>query len=251
MFKRKKNAPDISVNIIQNIVIAYQNSLQGKESLHATVLERNGKAIALCGASGAGKSTLAACLLASDPTWKLVTDDVAYVAAAKGGAFIKRTSSSYLKFGKRTMMHFQTTMRPEKNHIRDLKNIEYDPNLQKEILFLENTLSARNRRRLKPKISEEIPITGFYQLCRKRRQTRAELERIKGAKAPLFLLANIYNELLRPPEVMRRQFHYCSRLAQCVPVCRLNYADGFSRMQEAVRLVSASVRRQLNGYTHT
>ena len=55
----------------------------GEEPLHATVVARPGRCVALMGESGAGKSTLAAYLVSQGA--KLVTDDLLRVAIDDGG----------------------------------------------------------------------------------------------------------------------------------------------------------------------
>lgn len=229
-FTQNKKAEKLSVNIVRNMVRAYCNSLQGKESLHATALERNGKAIALCGESGAGKSTLAAYLLTTDNPWQIITDDVAYLTIDKNGVFIKPPEVSYIKLGKRTAARFLETMQDSNCKTQNLTKIKYDPHLQKDILFFENEFKS----------SREIPLIGIYQLCRKERLKRARLEKLKGAKASLFLLSNIYNEVLRPPGALQRQFYFCVQLAQNVPLYHFIYPHGLSRLQEAKRIFNHS-----------
>lgn len=57
-----------------NFVVSASLTLQGEETLHATVLEMEGRAVGLLGQSGAGKSTLAAYLISHGAD--LVTDDM-------------------------------------------------------------------------------------------------------------------------------------------------------------------------------
>ncbi|KAF0100598.1 MAG: serine kinase of the hpr protein regulates carbohydrate metabolism [Rhodospirillaceae bacterium] len=57
-----------------NFVVSASLTLQGEETLHATVLEMEGRAVGLLGQSGAGKSTLAAYLISRGAD--LITDDM-------------------------------------------------------------------------------------------------------------------------------------------------------------------------------
>ena len=57
-----------------NFVVSASLTLQGEETLHATVLEMGGHAVGLLGQSGAGKSTLAAYLISRGAD--LITDDM-------------------------------------------------------------------------------------------------------------------------------------------------------------------------------
>ncbi|TAJ28612.1 MAG: hypothetical protein EPO67_15980, partial [Reyranella sp.] len=67
-----------------NFVLSAALTLRGEEPLHATVLEREGRAFALLGPSGAGKSTLAAFLIARGA--RLITDDMLRLTFASGRA---------------------------------------------------------------------------------------------------------------------------------------------------------------------
>ncbi len=57
-----------------NFIVSASLTLQGEETLHATVLEMDGRAVGLLGPSGAGKSTLAAYLISRGAD--LITDDM-------------------------------------------------------------------------------------------------------------------------------------------------------------------------------
>lgn len=61
-----------------NFVVSASLTLRGEETLHATVLEMNGRAVGLLGPSGAGKSTLAAYLISRGAD--LITDDMLRVS---------------------------------------------------------------------------------------------------------------------------------------------------------------------------
>jgi len=63
-----------------NFVVSASLTLQGEETLHATVLEMEGRAVGLLGQSGAGKSTLAAYLISRGAD--LITDDMLRVSFA-------------------------------------------------------------------------------------------------------------------------------------------------------------------------
>jgi len=61
-----------------NFVVSASLTLRGEETLHATVLEMDGRAVGLLGQSGAGKSTLAAYLISRGAD--LITDDMLRVS---------------------------------------------------------------------------------------------------------------------------------------------------------------------------
>ncbi len=220
-FQQRAHAKDISVNIMKGIVNAYCNSLSGKECWHATVIERCGKSLALCGPSGMGKSTLTASLLAKNQALKLLTDDVAYLHITNKNVLVHSTAPSYLKLHKKTRERF---------NIQNLKQIIYDPNLQKEILFFANTHDTSQTYR-------PVALTAVYQLCRMQGFKKATLQKIKGAKAALILYANIYNEILRPPHIQKKQFFLCAEIATRVPVYELRYPTGFLQLKKAEKIL--------------
>lgn len=63
-----------------NFVVSASLTLRGEETLHATVLDMEGRAVGLLGQSGAGKSTLAAYLISRGAD--LITDDMLRVSFA-------------------------------------------------------------------------------------------------------------------------------------------------------------------------
>jgi hypothetical protein len=76
-------SPVMKKKILSGAVKAYTRHLTGAMSVHAAVLARNGRAIALLGTSGAGKSTLAAYLTRALGA-ELVSDDVCHLEEQSG-----------------------------------------------------------------------------------------------------------------------------------------------------------------------
>ncbi len=64
-------------------VLGYAMCLRGLPTLHGSVVEIDGRAVALLGASGAGKSTLAGALVAAGHA--MLADDHLVVRRADGG----------------------------------------------------------------------------------------------------------------------------------------------------------------------
>ena len=211
-FEQKPAARSISTQILRRIVMAYASSLRGREALHATTLERNGRAIALIGASGEGKSTLAAYLLKNDSSIRLLSDDLLYLKMIKGKAWVMLSKEApRLKLSRETFLRFGFNG-------RDGYGTQFDPNLEKEIILLP---SGESHRRL-------VPLVAIVQL--NRNSSGLRLEKIKGAKAALTLLANIYNEILRPPRVLKNQFELCATLGRLVPIGKLSFPSGFKAL---------------------
>jgi hypothetical protein len=76
-------SPVMKKKIMRGAVKAYTRHLAGAMSVHAAVLAKNGRAIALLGTSGAGKSTLAAYLTRALGA-ELVSDDVCHLEEQNG-----------------------------------------------------------------------------------------------------------------------------------------------------------------------
>jgi len=211
-FDQKTTARPVSIQILRRIVKAYANSLQGKEALHATVLEKNGRAMAFIGPSGEGKSTLAAYLLKNDPSIRLLSDDLLYTERNKGQVRVvpsanvprlKLSREAFLRSGMDGRHGYET---------------QFDPNLEKQIL----QFPYQTHR------SHHFPLVAIVQLYRE--GPGLILRKIKGAKAALTLMANIYNEILRPPRVLKNQFELCVVLSRLVPVWKLRYPSGFNAL---------------------
>jgi hypothetical protein len=76
-----ERSPEFALRGAQREIASEVAAVHGWLALDAVVVERNGRALALCGGPGSGKSTVAAHLLARG--WKLVTDDSAFVDEAR------------------------------------------------------------------------------------------------------------------------------------------------------------------------
>lgn len=212
--RKKPAAEPISLRIVQNMIRAYVRSLRGEESLHATVLEKNGNAIALCGESGAGKSTTAAELVLCGREWNLMTDDVAYLKVKNKRVYVQGNPRPVLKLGENTRRHFE-----KQNALK--RTSLYDPHMEKYIMPASS--AGKTRRACNP-------LTGIYILQRTTGQKNVSAEKLHGAKAALYLLANIYNEVLRPESVLKKQFTLCAQWAKRVPVYQLAVPHGMKHL---------------------
>ncbi|MBI4396492.1 MAG: hypothetical protein HY548_05315 [Elusimicrobia bacterium] len=99
----------------------------------------------------------------------------------------------------------------------------FDSNLEKTVIRL-------------PSIAESaVPLEGVLQLHR--RAASARLEKLRGAEAALTLMGNLYNEVLRPPEVFNNQMAFSESLSKAVAVWRLRYPNRFGSLPAAARLI--------------
>lgn len=78
-FSASEGADKATVEKVRvGLAAALVRHLRGETSVHASAVERNGRALAFLGASGAGKSTLAA-WMCHRRGWSLVADDIARI----------------------------------------------------------------------------------------------------------------------------------------------------------------------------
>ena len=216
-FDQKPTARPVSIQILRRIVKAYASSLQGKDALHATALETNGRAMAFIGPSGEGKSTLAAYLLKNHPAIRLLSDDLLYTEKINGKVRVVPSGNvPRFKLSREALLRFGLDKRPGYKS-------QYDPNLEKEILQFPYQTHPRRH----------LPLVAIVQLYRE--GPGLSLKKIKGAKAALTLMANIYNEILRPPRVLKNQFELCVALSRLVPVWKLRYPSGFNALPKVTQ----------------
>lgn len=77
---------EFAPTVIVGFVLGYLLHLRGVLCLHGTVLERDGRAIAVLGDSGAGKSTIAAALVKNGA--RLLSDDLLVIPRTDKGVFV-------------------------------------------------------------------------------------------------------------------------------------------------------------------
>jgi hypothetical protein len=151
----------------------------GREALHASVVARDGQALAVVGASGSGKSTAALALL--DRGWQLVADDLLTLddlgRALPGPPFIRLTPD---QAGGRSG--------------------EWDPS---------------GKLRYVPRLASE-PATLAAVIVHGAMYD--EVQELSGLAAVDGLLANIYNDVLTHPGQAMRRLDLCASLVDTIPV---------------------------------
>lgn len=106
VFMPKSLSEPASLEILtKRILPLISYKLASALSVHATVIKKNEKCIALCGASHAGKSTLAAYLILC-AGYELVTDDIVMLYPKDGEAFFF-TAPSRLRLRKKSICYFR------------------------------------------------------------------------------------------------------------------------------------------------
>jgi hypothetical protein len=181
----------------------------GCEPLHATVVERNGEALALVGESGQGKSTLAASFLATG--MRLLTDDLMLLSPGEPPLF------AY----------------PGPPRIKLL------PDAAERIIGPEASKVPMN-----PETDKHVfPVPASSQCCEPARlrgiyilehgetsQGGIRIETLAGREAFMSLVGHTFNRYLADPERLRRQLVEMTRVLNAVPVKRIVYPPVFERL---------------------
>ena len=188
----------------------------GEEPLHATVVARPGRCVALMGQSGAGKSTLAAFLVSRGA--RLVTDDLLRLAIHDGGVkaypgprrikLMPDSKARYLgKQAEGVPMHplsgkFILPLSPEMVH-------EGTATLD-ELIVLDWP-------------QEEVP--------------EPRVETLAGRDAMLRVIAGTGVTRVTDPARLARQFKFAQDLVERIPVRRLLQPNDFDRLPETAALI--------------
>lgn len=195
---------------------------QGIESLHATVLVREGKAVGFLGACGQGKSTLAAAFLQAG--YRLLTDDMLVVQEAPGEIIA----------------------------FPGLPRIKLFPEMARSLLGEGVRGTPMNHLTTKLLIPlaagqfcrQPTPLKALYVVrppgprSRVKRVTLRSLTRRQGFLA---LTANTFNAVIKDPDRLRRQFAFAARLASRLPLKSLSYPWDLSRLPEVVAKIQRDV----------
>jgi hypothetical protein len=208
-------------------VLSFALLKQGIETLHATVIEVAGEAIAFVGDCGYGKSTLAAAFLHSGA--KLLTDDLLaldirnsvppLVLAHPGFPRIKLFPDSA-----KVLLKDPAAGRP------------LLPNSHKLVFPLSDRAHTAG-----PK-----PLKAVYVLTaqgRDRRCQRVMIRRLPRQRACLSLIANAFNPVITDPPRLARQFKWAAKLATAIPVKSLSYPKGLSRLPRVLAAIHADLAR--------
>ncbi len=193
-----------------NFALSAALTLRGEEPLHATVLDLDGRAIALLGPSGAGKSTLAAYLIGQGAT--LVTDDMLRLTFSRGLAFAHH--------GPHRLKLFDEPARRLLPQAADDGHF----NVLSEKLMIEPGCTAEGR-------DLPRPLSALFWLGEA--QARPESEdvsatRLAGMELMRVLTASAMDIRNYTPDRLARQFRFAQRVAQTVPVYALAYARRYA-----------------------
>jgi len=181
--------------------------------LHASVVVRNGKGIALGGMVAAGKSTLTASCL--NDGFSLLSDDIAALQP-NNGHFLLHPGVPEFRLWPWTARRLNPP---------GMKGEYLAPEIKKKKFLLGPDAPWRFT-------NKPVPLSCLYLLSRKKKMEGIRIESLKGRKALMGVLENIYNPMIKNPNVLGQQLEIASRLIQKVPVKRLIYPSGFSHLSK-------------------
>jgi hypothetical protein len=205
---------------VLNFVLSIALTLKGEEPLHATAVQRDGRAIAFLGESGSGKSTLAAFLLGQGA--QLVTDDLLRVGFVGDKPPIAHCGPARLKlFDEQARLLMPAAARAAR----------FNP-MSSKLLMDAAPRTAGTR--------EAVPLAALYWLddaAPAPAEPPVAVRRLHGIEAGRVLLASTLHRDHRTAERASRQLREIERLAKAVPL----FALGYARRHELLPLVAAAV----------
>ena len=200
---------DIAYHYLIPHVLSFPLIEMGKESLHATAVEKGGRAIALIGDSGRGKSTIAAACIAHG--WRLLTDDLLVLdnrAVLPGVDRIKLTPA------------VMTALLGQR------EGAPMDDERGKFVYRLRPDEFCNQERDLAGLVLIE-PGEDF------------ELQRIEGAAAFRSIAAATFNPLVTSAARLRAHMLFVAELLQRTPVYTLQTKHGLTLLSQAVQLIES------------
>lgn len=201
-----------------NFVLSAALTLRGEEPLHATVLERDGRAFALLGPSGAGKSTLAAFLIARGA--RLVTDDMLRLTFSNGRAMAHHGPHRLKLFDEQARLLLPEAVAA--GHFNRLSG------------KLMVTPHEETADRVQPR-----PLTAMFWLGDPPAADAVRSARLRGTSLARALLSSAMNIRYHAPDRLARQMRFAGQVAGAVPV----YALAYPRRHELLAGVDDEIRR--------
>jgi len=214
---------DVSLETIRHLlidqVLPLVVNLRGHEALHATAVATRRGVCAFTGPAGSGKSTLAASfVLSGNP---LVCDDC--LALSEGAAIMALPGYPGLRLWDDSVQALGAN----------------SPKL-KPVAQYTTKSRLRNHSRRADFCSTTRRLARIYLLRRARagkRSARVTIEELAPGDALMGLVKAAYRFDITDRAMLKRQFHFLSRVAQQVPVKRLIMPDDFSALAEVRRIV--------------
>jgi len=200
---------------------------QGFETLHATVIELAGEAIAFVGDCGHGKSTLAAAFLHAGA--RLLTDDLLVLEIHRGAQPLIRAHSGFPRI----------KLFPDSAKAL-AKGLGAGQPLMPGSDKLAFPLSERAH------ASGTSPLKAIYVLAtlvRGEPRRHVAIRRLSQQRACLTLIANTFNPVITEPSRLARQFEWAAKLARAIPVKSLSYPRGLPLLPDVLAAIHADLAR--------
>lgn len=209
---------------LMNFVVSASLTLQGEETLHATVIELDGCAVGLLGLSGAGKSTLAAYLISQGAD--LITDDMLRVAFA-GGTVLAYPGPYRLKLLEEAGNRYLPAA---------LADGHFNP-LSGKIMVQPRETAKVGRPPMRLSVlfhigdpDEQGEIEGVSSM------------RLAGVDLATIVISSTMDTRYALPSRLARQIRFAARLADVLPVYQLRYPRHFDIMDKVADEIRRVIR---------
>lgn len=202
-----------------NFILSTSLTLQGKEPLHATVVDLGGRAIGLLGDSGAGKSTLAAFLVSQGA--ELIADDMLRLTYTDGCAFAHP--------GPNRLKLFDEAAR------RLLPGAVDDGHWN----AMSGKIMVRPHKQ-RTSQSRAHPLSALFWLDEPARTSAGDAVssiRLAGLDLARVLTTSAMNIRYHAPDRLARQLLFAEHVAQAIPVYALRYARRYALLEQVAREV--------------
>lgn len=211
----------ISLGTIRHLLIDHVLplivNLRGHEALHATAVATPGGVCAFTGPAGSGKSTLAASFVLSG--YPLVCDDCMTLAAGKTAMAVAGYPG--LRLWEDSIQGLGAASR----HLKRVANDATKSRWRKRSGAISFCPTTR-------------PLVRVYLLKRARgRSTRVVIRDVPPGRALMGLLEAAYRLDITDHAMLKRQFHFLSRIAERVPIKQLVVPDSFSALGDVKQSV--------------
>jgi hypothetical protein len=206
------------ISYLLSFALSFALLRMGDETLHATVIESEGRAIGFLGDSGAGKSTLASYFLRKGS--RLVTDDLLRVTF-RNQSVIAHPGPQRIKLLPESAAQFMQGATP---------TVLMNPFTTKQLIVP----SAAQR------MDKSVPLRALYLLDRPEKvdeNNSVQVERLRRAEAAITVIASTFNPLVKTPERLKRQLRFAGQILSKIPMIRLSYPRRFDALGSVYDLV--------------
>jgi hypothetical protein len=210
---------------VLNFVLSIALTLKGEEPLHATVVQKDGRAIAFLGDSGSGKSTLAAFLLSQGAA--LVTDDILRVGFVGDKPIVHRGPLRVKLFDEQARLLLPAAAR----------DAAFNPMSGK--LLVEAAAHPAND-------DGPVRLAALFWLddaAPTPSDPSVSVRRMHGLETARILLASTLHRDHRTAERTSRQLREIGRLATAVPLFAVGYPRRHELLPSVAGAIAAAVAR--------